>query len=672
MLSVGIDVGGTFTDVLVRDESSLETRIVKVPTSKRDPAVAVVEALDRLGKVPSEVDLVSHASTIATNALLTREGLATTALVTTSGFRDVLEIARQRRPELYNLNTKRPAPLVRRRDRYVVHERTLADGRRQLPLSANEATRVASRIGRKNYQAVAISFLNSFVDSTHEEAMALALTRAGFRGHISLSSDVDRQYKEYERTSTTVVNAALSPLVSGYLSSLSRLLKEKGYGARLYVMNSDGGMNTLAYASKYPIKVIESGPAAGVLASRELARALCLDRVLTFDMGGTTAKAGTVLNGEPDVSYEFEAAGRTHSGRSIKGSGYAVRAPFIDIAEVSSGGGTTAWVDEARALHVGPSSAGSEPGPAAYGRGGKEPTVTDANLLLGRLSPTHLLGGEMAVYPELALRAMKRIADAMGVSPAKASEGVVRVVNDSMAKAMSIVSVERGRDPRDFTLMAFGGAGPVHCCDIAEALGVKRVLVPVHAGVFSAYGLLAADLTRTFTVPVLSTGAPLAPYFKEANKMAVESLEREGFHDYTLEELVDLRYRGQSYELTLPFSPSSDLRRSFGERHKELYGFASDDEIEVVSAKVKAVVSTSSKGAKAERARGPSVASVNSERRRAWFAGRFSTAPVFVREGLTHGSHGSGPCIIEEYDSTLVVNPGWKWSVQAFGTDLRR
>lgn len=671
MLAVGVDVGGTFTDILMTEGGSHEIQVIKIPTTARDPARAVADALSKLRAKARDVGLISHASTLATNALLTRSGLADTALVTTKGFRDIIEIARQRRPEIYNLYTKRPVPLVRRRDRYVVSERMLANGGELLPLSPEDARRVAERIAKRGHRAVAVAFLNSYANPAHEMKMGRALRKAGFRGHVSLSSDIDRQYKEYERTSTTVVNAALSPLVSNYLASLSRMLRRAGFGARIYVMDSDGGMSTLSFASRYPVKVIESGPAAGVLASRELARGLSLDRVLTFDMGGTTAKAGAILKGEAEISFEFEAAGATHSGRSIRGSGYTVRAPFIDIAEVSSGGGTVAWVDEAGALHAGPGSAGSDPGPAAYGRGGSKPTVTDANLLLGRLNSKHLLGGEMPLHPELAERAMTQIAEALGSSLSGASEGVIRIVNNDMSKAMSIVSVERGRDPREFSLIAFGGAGPLHCCDVAESLGVTHVIVPVHAGVFSAYGLLAADLTRTFSVPVLSNNLSLAPYFAEAKKLARDSLDKEGFTKYRFEQFVDLRYKGQSYELTLPYDSSSDLRRSFAERHREVYGYSSEDEVEVVNARVKAIVPTAVTKVEPKQIEGPAVSTYH-ERRRVWFAGTYSTAPILVREELPAGSHGRGPCVVEEYDSTLVVNPGWTWSAQSYGTELRR
>jgi N-methylhydantoinase A len=671
MLSVGVDVGGTFTDIVVSEESSSQTQVIKVPTSAKAPAIAVVQALAELRINASGVNLISHATTLATNALLTRTAIGPTALVTTEGFRDVLEIARQRRPELYNLYTRRPPPLVRRKDRYVVRERILADGSQLEPLDSEEASRVARTIAAKRYMAVAVAFLNSYANPSHERAMARFLRRAGFEGHVSLSSDVDREYREYERTSTAVVNASLSPLVSAYLNSLGEMLRDAGYRARVFIMNSDGGMSTLSFASRYPVRVIESGPAAGVLASRELARALSMKRALTFDMGGTTAKAGSILDWEPDTTYEFEAAGMTHSGRSIKGSGYAVRAPFIDIAEVSSGGGTVAWADEGGALHVGPASAGSEPGPAAYGGGGANPTVTDANLLLGRISSRHLLGGRMALHPDLARGAMKRVADSMGVSVRTASKGVISMANDNMAKAMSIVSVERGRDPRDFSIVAFGGAGPIHCCDLAEILDVKRVVVPVHAGVFSAFGLLAADITRTFTYPIVGAERNLPRLFGEARRQAARSLRDEGFNEYSFEEFVDARYEGQSFELTLPYDASTDIREKFSAKHREVYGYSSEDKIEVVGVRVRAVVRSRSVRFEAKRVEGPLLSS-SGERRRVWFGAEFSRAPIFVREEIAIGSHGRGPCVIEEYDSTLVVNPRWDWSAQAYGTELRR
>ncbi|MDA4111673.1 MAG: hydantoinase/oxoprolinase family protein [Thaumarchaeota archaeon] len=671
MLAIGIDVGGTFTDLVVHDPQKNETQVVKVPTSSKNPAEAILAALAQFRERASEIVLISHASTTATNALLTHTGLAKTALITNRGFKDVLEIARQRRPELYDLYTNRPVQIVERKDRFTVRCRILADGRELEALSVSDVKRAAKTIVSLGFESVAIAFLNSYVNPKHEKQAEKILKQMKFKGHIDLSSDVNKEYREYERMSTTVVNAALSPLISTYLTNLKTMLRREGFEAPVYVMNSDGGMSTISFASSYPITVIESGPAAGVLASKHLARFLDLPRVITFDMGGTTAKAGTVLNGMPDISYEFEAAGRTHSGRSIKGSGYAVRTPFIDLAEVSSGGGTIAWVDEGGAIRVGPESAGSEPGPAAYGKGGENPTVTDANVVLGRINPNYLLSGKMPIHNNLSRNAMRKIADRINTSIIKVAEGIIRLVNDNMSKAISIVSVERGRDPREFSLMAFGGAGPLHCCHLADELEINHIVVPRHAGLFSAYGLLTADLSRTFSIPVLSTTASVEPFFAELTKVADGTLEEEGFGKYTGQKYVDLRYKGQSFELTLPYEESADIKLAFSKRHKEIYGYSSDDEVEIVNAKIRAIVPTAT--IKSYRARpdgsGEQVAGSNVTRD-VWFENEFSTVPIYTREEMKIGSYGKGPCVIEEYDSTLVVNSGWSWKVEDYGTEL--
>src|SRR2546426_1229709 len=400
MLFVGIDVGGTFTDIIVFDNESRKTpEIVKVPTVPKQPSFAILEALKRYQDRAEQVALVSHATTIATNALLTHTGLAKTALITNQGFRDVLEIGRQRRPEIYNLDTKRPKQLVDRRNRFTVKGRRLVDGSRRTPLAESDLLKVSKEIAQRGLESAAVAFLNSYVNPSDETKAEKILRRSGFKGHIDISSRVDPQYREYERTSTTVVNASLVPLMSQYLHGFQNELEWIGFHCAFYVMNSDGTASTLAQASKRPISIIESGPAAGVLASASLASQLSLSKVITFDMGGTTAKAGTIIEDRPDLSYEFEAAGRSYHGRSIKGSGYPVRQPFIDLAEVSAGGGTIAWIDETGSLKVGPESAGAEPGPAAYGTGGRRATVTDANVVAGRINPTQLLGGHLKLRP---------------------------------------------------------------------------------------------------------------------------------------------------------------------------------------------------------------------------------------------------------------------------------
>ncbi|TRO61079.1 hydantoinase/oxoprolinase family protein [Candidatus Bathyarchaeota archaeon] len=669
---IGIDVGGTFTDIILYDNMTRESNIVKVPTTTKNPESAIVTALCDLCKDPEQIALINHATTIATNALLTQTRLARTALITNHGFRDVLEIGRQRRPELYNLYTNRPQPLVKRKNRFTVHGRIRADGKEIDPLHEHEANKLAKIIVNKNFESVAIAFLNAYINDSHEKRMKEILLNKNFGGTISCSSDVNREYKEYERMSTTVVNAVLSPLMSTYLRNLKANLEISGFQAPIYAMNSDGGMNTILYASTFPISVIESGPAAGVLASQHLANNLSLKKVLTFDMGGTTAKAGAVINGECDISYEFEVAGRTHSGRSIKGSGYSVRYPFIDLAEVSAGGGTIAWVDEGDALRVGPNSAGSEPGPAAYGKGGKNATVTDANIILGRINQNYLLDGKMPIYSNLAKQAINVIAKKLGMTLKDTAEGIIKLVNLNMSKAIMTVSVERGRDPRDYTLIAFGGAGPIHCCDLAEELEINHIIVPTHAGIFSAFGLLVANITRTFSLPVFSTDSFLEPYFDEVRKIASKTMKKEGFQNYLFKEYVDVRYSGQSFELRIPYQKSADIKKHFSEKHEETYGYSSDDQIEIVNIRVKAVIPTSGLNRRRLKQKLHGEQSEPNEYREVLLKNSLKQTPIYSRAELKIETYGEGPAIIEEYDSTLVINPGWKWEMHDYGTELRR
>ena len=667
-ISIGVDVGGTFTDVISFDARTGRLDVLKFPTSA-DPSAAISKGVKDLGISPGRVSLFSHATTLAINALLTRSGLGRAALVTNSGFRDILEIGRQRRPEIYDLATRRPVPLVERRDRFTVGCRVSAEGDELEPLNRVEAESVARYVVRGRFDSAAVSFLNSYVNDKHEREMRESLLAQGFRGPISLSSEVDREYREFERTSTTVVNAVLAPLMAGYLSRLKTSLRRMKLDAPVYIMGSDGGASTIIFASARPVAAIESGPAAGVVASRHLARRLAIERALTFDMGGTTAKAGTVIGGEPEVVGEFEAAGRTHSGRSVKGSGYAVRGRFIDLAEVSAGGGTIAWVDEAGALKAGPRSAGSVPGPACYGRGGSEPTVTDANVLLGRLNPVALLGGAMRISRDLAARSLRGLATRLDMDAAHVATGLLRLVNDSMARAISLVSVERGRDPRDFTLVAFGGAGPAHACDLAEDLGIRDVLVPAHAGLFSAYGLLVGEFTRTFTAPVRARSAGLRSAFLDLEDLAGREMRAEGLGNFAKKRFVEARYQGQSHELLLPYTGESGLRPSLDAAHLALYGYSSGDPLEVVNIKLRATVPTKTSGALKSGLGGRPA---RPAKRESWVGGRSQTVEVFTREALHPASRGRGPCIIEEYDSTLVVNDSWTWRVGEYGTRLTR
>ena len=662
MLFVGIDVGGTFTDIIVFDAESKNTPgIVKVPTVPKRPELAILEALKPYQDRAEQIALVSHATTIATNALLTQSGLARTALITNQGFRDVLEIGRQRRPEVYSLDTKRPRQLVERRNRFTVRGRRLANGSSRTPLDENELVKVSREIIQRGVESVAIAFLNSYANPSDEIRAEKILRRSGFRGNIDISSRVDPQYREYERTSTTIVNASLAPLMSKYLQGLQNELEQIGFHGAFYVMNSDGTLSTLDSASKRPISIIESGPAAGVLSSASLARQLSLDKVMTFDMGGTTAKAGTINKGRPDLSYEFEAAGRSYHGRSIKGSGYPVRQPFVDLAEVSAGGGTIAWLDETGTLKVGPESAGADPGPAAYGKGGRRPTVTDANIVAGRINPSQLLGGHLKLHHDLAVRAIRRLSSKLATSVEKTAESILRIVNSSMSKALSLVSLERGRDPREYTLIAFGGSGPVQACDLAEELGIRRIVIPLHPGLFSSFGLLTAELSRVFTQPIPATES-VERTFAQLREQARKSLKQEGFTLYRTVEQVDLRYQGQAYEITVPYKKEANLTKSLGQEHKKLYGYLSRDAVEAVNARVRAIISTPRAKFVKTRLR-PSRSATPILSTRMAFLGSWEKVPVYDRMRLFPGVSGKGPCIIEEYDSTTIVGKNWTWKV---------
>ncbi|MGB8266552.1 MAG: hydantoinase/oxoprolinase family protein, partial [Candidatus Velthaea sp.] len=600
---IGIDIGGTFTDLvaLADDGRLVREKLPSTPRAPEDGLLAALHAL--LAEVePEEIALVAHASTIATNALLGQVHLELprVAFVTTAGFRDVLEIGRQNRSAIYDLAVMRPRPLARREDRLVVRERLGNDGAVIVPLDAAGVDELIATLRERDIRAVAIGLLHADVDGTHERAIAAAL-RAALPGvELSLSSEIDPQYREYERFSTTVVNAALAPIVRAYLERVAHGVRACGVRAPIFVMRSDGGMAALETAANRPATLIESGPASGVIAAAFVGRALGIEHVLSFDMGGTTAKAGMIRGGVPEISASFEAAGSTHSGRSVKGSGYPVRFPFVDLAEVSAGGGTIAWLDAAGTLRVGPVSAGADPGPACYGRG-TQPTVTDANVVLQRLNPRALLDGAFPIDAQRAREAVASVAAPLEGDVERTAAGIVALVDAEMAKVLRIVSVERGHDPRDFTLLAFGGGGPLHACAVAGDIGVARIVVPGAPGVFSAYGLLAADV-RVTAVRSHVARADAASFTRVAAMFAALTDETDtalaaqgvapGERAFVRE--LDLRYAGQSTELAVTATASlAAATEAFHARHERRYGFAArEDPVEIVTVRVNGVGTT--------------------------------------------------------------------------------
>jgi N-methylhydantoinase A len=675
---VGIDIGGTFTDlVALRDDGSVVR--IKVGSTPRAPEDGLLAALRLLlaDVAPDAIELVAHASTIATNALLGQANLELprVAFITTEGFRDVLEIGRQNRSAIYDLNVTRPRPLAAREDRLVVRERKTHDGATLVPLDPESVAAAVATVVERGIRVVAVGLLHADVDGAHERIIRDALARASDRIDVSLSSEVDPQYREYERFSTTVVNAALSPIVRAYLERVGGGIRALGVAAPVFVMRSDGGMTALELAGRRPASLIESGPASGVIGAAFLGRELGLDKVLSFDMGGTTAKAGTVFDGRPEVSTSFEAAGSTHSGRSVRGSGYPVRFPFVDLAEVSAGGGTIAWLDAAGTLRAGPLSAGADPGPACYGNG-ERPTVTDANVVLGRLNPSALLGGTFAIDAARAAAAVASVSAPLGDDVRRAAAGIVALVDAAMAKVLRIVSVERGYDPRDFTLIAFGGGGPLHACAVAGDIGLTRIVIPSHPGVFSAFGLLAADV-RDVAVRSIVAAADEVTWLRVGN--VFDELTQAG--DSALAEQavplaarafireVDIRYVGQSTELSV--ADCETLPRAieaFHLRHEQRYGFCTRDEpVEIVTARVIAVGTTPKPHLVAEEVAGarPPEREALAERRNVYDGERFVATDVYARALLRAGDALAGPAVIEQYDATTYVAPGWSARIDA-------
>ena len=673
-LRVGIDVGGTFTDVVAIDTQSGEMTTLKVSSTPLAPERGVLEGLRLLlARYPQrpKIDYLAHSTTIATNALLGQMNLELPRVVflTTAGFRDVLEIGRQNRSEVYNLFVTRPKPLAARGDRIGVNERMDFDGNVLEPLEDAEIGRVIEAARARSPGAIAIGLLHAYANDAHERRLAEACARTFCDIPIVRSSEIDPQYREYERFSTTVVTAALAPIVRGYIERLVTELRLMGVGAPLYVMQSNGGMATAKRVALRPATIIESGPASGVIAAADAGRRLRADKVLSFDMGGTTAKAGTIVDGVAQISGEFEAAGATHSGRSVKGSGYPVRFPFVDLAEVSAGGGTIAWVDDAGSLRVGPLSAGADPGPACYGKSDYA-TVTDANVVLGRLNPTHLLGGSFPIDAAQARAAIATLARAIGLSPEATASGIVTLVDTQMAKVLRIVTVERGLDPRDFTMIAFGGNGPLHACALAEELGIARVIVPRHPGVFSALGLLFADLRASFVRPLLRTVDELQADHLEALFAELENEGRRALRDQgasddamSFRREYDARYRGQSFEIDIAHVPDAGgIVRAFHDKHERRYGYAvADEPVELVNARLTAVATLPHVRACAVEV--GVLPAAPSGTRTVWVNGTFGDVPVYTREGLPFGTTIAGPAIVEQYDSCTDVRDGWRATV---------
>ncbi len=677
---VGVDIGGTFTDIFLLSEEGGEVAIGKVLTTPRNPAEAVVNGLRALlheqGIAPVVVTHLVHGTTLITNAIIERKG-AKTGLITTKGFRDALEIGRERRYDIYDISLENPEPLVPRFLRREVNERLDNTGRVITPLNPDEALEVIRGLVADGIEALAVCLLHSFRNPAHE--LLIKKLVAEYFPHLvcSLSCEVMPEIREYERTSTTVANVYVKPLAQQYLNKLNADLRVLGLPRDIFIMLSNGGITSCGVAGEYPIRLIESGPAAGALAAVFYGTGKKLDRVISFDMGGTTAKICLIDHGKPLLTTDFEAA-RVY--RFKKGSGLPLKVPVIEMIEIGAGGGSIARVDKLGLLKVGPDSAGAEPGPVCYDRGGEEPTVTDADLVLGYLSPDYFLGGKMRLNLEKAKGAIEdKIARPLKVDLLRAAWGIHQVVNENMANAARIHLVEKGRDPRDYNLIAFGGAGPVHAYRVAERLKLKTLVCPLAAGVTSAFGMLTAPLAFDFVQSYVTSlseldFAVLERLYANMEKRGRDLLAAAGVEgEIALTRSADMRYLHQGFEIRVPLPSSrltkddlSALRRAFAEEYERLYKRLNPGvEIEVVNWRLVASGPQPQITLRSPEAAGRSLTAARKGERLVYLPEHNGFVPcsVYDRYLLPVGATFAGPAIVEERECTVVIGPGAKASV---------
>jgi N-methylhydantoinase A len=686
---IGIDIGGTFTDVALVEETSGRIGVAKVPTTPAALAKGVLSALElamsRHQVAAAEVGLLAHATTVVTNAILEEKG-ARAALITTRGFRDLLELRRSARANLYDLFQDAPATLIPRRRRFEIGERVGADGAIVTPLAESEIDELIGVLKAVRLDAIAVSLMFSFLNPEHERRLGARLRAALPDVPVYLSCDVLPEIKEFERASTTAVCAYVGPILASYLARLEEVTRGRKLPP-LYLMGSNGGILEAGEAIAMPAVAVESGPAAGVVAAAVVARQTGHQNLLSFDMGGTTAKASLILAGLYETTPEYEVGGGSSMTRWMNGTGHPIRMPVIDLAEVSAGGGSIAWVDRAGALRVGPKSAGADPGPACYARGGSEPTVTDCDLLLGYLDQSSLLDGELSIDHAAAAAAVRnRLADPLGVDMGMAAAAVIDVVNHAMAEALKIVSVQRGHDPRDFVLAAFGGAGPLHAAALADELGIAEVICPPIPGAFSALGLIGTDLKRDYVQTLFVTTDTADPAAVEAAFLALESkgrgmLDRAGItpERRRFERSVDARYPRQSYELAVAVAARpvdrdilEKIAESFHARHLHTYGHDNRAEpVQIVSIRLAAIGTIPPLAVRDMPAR-PGTDAVKS-RRRVWFRETGAVdATVYDRKRMPSGLRMAGPAVIESLESTILVPPRWQAGMNEDGFVLLR
>lgn len=664
----GIDVGGTFTDFVSFNPETKEVKVWKNLTTPGQPINGVLTGLSEFENV-EDIDQIRHGTTIATNAILERKG-AEIAYITTKGFKDVPFIQRANRKSHYDLSWIKPKPLVKRRNCFEINERLTHKGETLAEIDEKEVRQVAEEIkARGNIEAVAISTLFSYVDPKHEEKLRSLLEEFLPCMPISISYDVLPKWKEYERGSTVIADAYIKPIVSSYLNQLQECFEEKNITKNVGIMKSNGGIMTLAATNKAPINTAVSGPTGGVVGAKRIAEQCGIDHLVTLDMGGTSTDVAIIENGKEELTTNFEIEW-----------GIPIQVPMIDIRTIGAGGGSIAWIDKGGMLNVGPESAGADPGPVCYGRGGENPTVTDANLILGRLSPDNFLGGSMEIDYDAAYLALENLGKKLKMTAEEAAHSIIKIANNNMVGALRMVLVEEGHDPREFTLMNFGGAGPLHASDLMEIAEIPRAVIPMYPGQFSAVGFMYSDARVDLqrTVQMTSKKFDIAranEVFQQLKDAGIEDLSSQGYtENYTIITSIEMRYHGQNYELDVPFHEQEineenvhQIWDTFHNMHDERFGFKIPGEImEVVTFKVTIISETDKPAAnKIDKANGSQA--VPKDERLVRFDEEALITAIYDRETLLDGHEIMGPAIVEENASSTIVGPQHKLTVDSFG-----
>lgn len=677
-LRIGVDAGGTFTDLCLFEEGSGRIAVAKLPSTPADPSIAILngitEILSQEGDVASDVSYLAHGTTVATNALIQHAG-ARTGLITTEGFRDLLELGRQRRPDLYDLQVDKPRPLVPRDLRLEVPERTSSDGRVARPLDTGAVVAAARALKARGVESVAVCLLYSYLNPGHERQVKEILHRELPDAYVCTSHEVLPEFREYERLSTVTINAYLGPVMAEYIRNLEQKLAGLGISVGAYITQSNGGIISLATARDHAVRTVLSGPSAGVVGGTYVGGLAGFQNVITFDMGGTSTDVSLVEKGHLKVSGEMEV------------QGYPIRVPMVEVNTVGAGGGSVAWIDSGGHPKVGPRSAGAEPGPACYGLGNDEPTVTDANVVLRTLNPEYLLGGRMRIHARAARAAVQHLADRLGMTVMEAAQGIISLVTSNMARAIRVVSVRKGYDPRDFTLVAFGGAGPLHAARLARELSIPRVLVPAAPGILCALGLLVTNIRSDYTLTHILPADDADPAEVNAIFAALQaqadqwlSRERVDTPDRIYHRSVDMRYRGQNYELQVPMGSGeltpgdlAALVRSFHRLHEQNYGYAAEEEpTQLVTFRLEALGRVPRAALRSHPRDGADSRHALSGERSVFLQETRGVVacPVYRRDALQNGNVIRGPAIVEQMDSTTLILPEQVAGVDPYGNLL--